>query len=67
MRRLRTWLRASIGSDRLSELALMHIHYGHSVDYDGVVDIFLKLRPNSFKFILVLYLKFESDNTSLSK
>ena len=30
MHRLRTWLRASVTSERLSALALMNIHYGHS-------------------------------------
>ena len=29
MRRLGTWPRACMGSDRLSTLALMHTHYGH--------------------------------------
>ena len=35
IKRLRTWLRACMSSDRLSALALIHIHYGHSVDYDS--------------------------------
>lgn len=43
MRRLRTWLRASMTSGRLSALALINIHYGHPIDYDIVTDIFLKL------------------------
>ena len=32
MRRLRTWLRACMTAERISVLALMHIHYGHDVD-----------------------------------
>ena len=32
-------------SEHLSALALMHIHYGHPVDYDRIIDIFRKLHP----------------------
>jgi len=45
MRRLRTWLRATMGTTRLSALALMNIHYGHTVDYKKVVELFLRLHP----------------------
>ena len=33
LRRLKTYLRSSTGQDRLSGLALMHIHYGMEIDY----------------------------------
>ena len=40
--------------ERLSALALMHIHYGHSVDYDRIIDKFLNLHPRKLdQFILV--------------
>ena len=45
LRRLRLWLRASMGTSRLSSLALMNIHYGHPIDYKNIVDKFLKLHP----------------------
>ena len=45
MRRLRTWLRASMTTERLSALALINIHYGHPIDFDTVIDTFLKLHP----------------------
>ena len=45
LRRLRNWLRSSMGCTRLSSLALMNVHYGHAVNYDKAVDIFLKMRP----------------------
>ena len=32
-------------TERLTSLALMHIHYEHNVDLDEVVDIFSKLHP----------------------
>ena len=38
-RRLRAWLRACMISERLSALALIHIHYGHPVDYNRIIDI----------------------------
>ena len=54
MRRLRTWLRASMTSERLSTLALMNIHYGHQIDYDVVTDMFLKLHPRILDCISLL-------------
>ena len=54
MRRLRTWLRASMTSERLSALALMNIHYGHQIDYDVVTDMFLKLHPGRLDCISLL-------------
>ena len=45
LRRLRNWLRSSMGCTRLSSLALMNVHYGHAVNYDKAVDIFLKMHP----------------------
>jgi hypothetical protein len=45
LRRLHTYLRASMSQQRLTSLALMHIHYGHSIDFDEVVDIFARLHP----------------------
>ena len=42
LRRLNNYMRASMGKDRLSYLALLHIHYDHSVDLDKVVDNFAR-------------------------
>ena len=38
LRRLNNYMRASMGKDRLSYLALLHIHYDLPVDLDKVVD-----------------------------
>jgi hypothetical protein len=35
-----TWMRSSIGQERLGSLALIHIHYDKVVDIDQVVGIF---------------------------
>ena len=45
LRRLRTRLRSSMTTSRLSSLALMNIHYNHHVDYERVVKTFLNLHP----------------------
>ena len=39
LRRLNNCMRASMGKNRLSSLALLHIHYDTPVDLDQVVDI----------------------------
>lgn len=49
LRRLRTWIRSSMGCSRMSSLALMNIHYGHPVCYDKAVDIFLRLHPRKIE------------------
>ena len=42
LRRLNTYMRASMGKERLSSLALLHIHYDQQVDMDLVVDLFAR-------------------------
>ena len=45
LRRLINYMRASVGKKRLSNLALMHIHYDKDIDLDKVVDCFAQLHP----------------------
>ena len=45
LRRLKTWLRSSMETDRLAALALMNTHYGHPVCYNRVADLFFQLYP----------------------
>ena len=45
LRRLHTYLRASMTQERLSALALMHIHYDTEIDIGKVVDIFASKQP----------------------
>ena len=45
LKNLKNFLRCTIGQERLSALALMHIHRSYSVDLDDVFDIF-KLKCN---------------------
>ena len=45
MRRLRTWLRSTMKSDRLSSLAIMNIHRNVEVDYKEAAKLFFTVRP----------------------
>ena len=45
LRRLNNYMRVSMGKNRLSNLALLHIHYDTPVDLDKVVDIYARLHP----------------------
>ena len=43
LRRLHNYMQASMGAERLSSLALLHVHYNTTVDLDEAVDIFSRL------------------------
>lgn len=45
LRRLRTYLRSSMGQDRLSALALLHIYYSLEVNLDEVTSMFQSMYP----------------------
>ena len=45
LRRLHNWCRASMGQERLTSLALTHVHYDTQVSLDRVVDIFVTKHP----------------------
>ena len=55
MRRLRTWLRASMTMERLSALAIMHIHRDRSVDYSEAVKLFMELHPRKIELKNLVY------------
>ena len=40
LKNLKTFLRNNMGQERLSSLALMHIHYSSAIDFDDVIDNF---------------------------
>jgi hypothetical protein len=54
LRRLNTFMRASMKEDRLSSLALIHTHYDMAVDLDQAVDIFSKMHPRRLELGSVL-------------
>jgi hypothetical protein len=55
LRRLKTYLRSTMNNNRLSSLALMHIHCDFSVDLDKVMEKFVsaKTRRTDFGQFLV--------------
>ena len=50
LKRLNTYLRASMGQERMSGLAFMHINYDVEIDTDHVLSIFSK-SPRALEFI----------------
>ena len=55
LRRLHTYMRASMGQSRLSSLALIHIHYDIAVDLDKTVDLFSQMYPRKLELMNLLY------------
>ena len=53
--RLRNFMRTSMTENRLSSLALIHIHYQHVVDLDAVVTLFAELHPRRMQLASVLF------------
>lgn len=49
LKRLNTYLRASMGQERMSGLAFMHINYDVDIDVDRVFDVFTK-KPRALEF-----------------
>ena len=54
LKRLNTFMRASMHEDRLSALALIHTHHDMSADVEEAVDIFAKLHPRRRQLTSVL-------------
>ena len=63
LRRLKTYLRSSMGQERLSGLALMHIQYSMEIDYEEVINIFARKHPR--RMMLADILASESDSQEL--
>ena len=58
LRRLKTYLRSTMGQDRLNGLALMHFHYSINVDVGEILDMFARKHPRRMTLIDV----FNSDS-----
>jgi hAT family C-terminal dimerisation region len=54
LRRLHIFTRTSMAQDRLSSLALIHIHYDTTVDLDEVVRIFYAKKPRRMQLTSIL-------------
>ena len=54
LRRLHNFMRAAMTEDRLTSLALMHIHYDFRININEIVDIFAELHPRRMQLSSVL-------------
>ena len=54
LRRLHTYNRACMGQERLSSLALMHIHYHVKIVLDEVVNLFATKHPRRLELGTIL-------------
>lgn len=52
LRRLKTWLRSTMGEERLTGLALLHIHQDIEVDIESVITRFAKSSQRRIEFVL---------------
>ena len=54
LKRLKTYLRSTMGQDRLNGLALMHFHRDIDIDYDAIIDMFARKHPRRMKLLNIL-------------
>ncbi|KAG5879879.1 hypothetical protein JTB14_037715 [Gonioctena quinquepunctata] len=52
LKRLKSWLRSIISQEKLSGLALLHIHRDISVNVEKVIDRFAKVKERKLEFII---------------
>ncbi|CAG2239250.1 unnamed protein product [Mytilus edulis] len=57
LRRLHHYNRASMTGDRLSALALIHIHYGFNHSYEKIINSFSKLHPRNMELENIIFQK----------
>ena len=54
LRRLNNFMRASMGKERLSALAMIHIHYDMVIDREEAVNIFARLHARMLELKTLL-------------
>ena len=54
LKRLKTYLRSTMGQARLNGLALMYFNYGMSIDYEAVLSAFARKHPRRMTMLDVL-------------
>lgn len=52
LRRLKTWLRSTMNQNRLTGLALLHIHRSRKVDSNDILNVFAKTKNRRINLIL---------------
>ena len=58
LRRLHSYVRASMGQERLSSLGLIHIHYDKIINLDDVVDTFAAMHPRRMRSLMCAFTNF---------
>ena len=51
LRRLKTYLRSTMGQTRLNGLALLHFHYPMEIDYEEVISVFARKHSRKMELI----------------
>lgn len=54
LRRLKSYMRTTMGQERLNGLALLHVHYTRAINIDQVVDIFAREHPHRMALLDIL-------------
>ena len=54
LKRFKTYLRSTMGGERLNGLALMHFNYGMELDYDAIICAFARKHPRRMSLLNVL-------------
>ena len=54
LRRLHHYTTTTMGEERLTNLALLHIHYDAKIDLEEVVDLFVKKHPRRMELDSIL-------------
>lgn len=52
LRRIKTWLRSTMGQERLTGLALMHVHHQIELDPDRIIDKYANKNKHRLEFVL---------------
>ena len=55
LRRLKTWLRTTMDTDRLGALALMNVHYSHDISYSRASELFFQLHPRRMEMANLIF------------
>lgn len=51
MRRIKTYLRSTMGEERFSSLALLHVHRDKNIDVESIVHTFTRQKPRRLALI----------------
>lgn len=54
LKRLKTYIRSTMGQERLNGLAMMHFHYEIDIDHDAVLDMFARRHSRRMTLLNVL-------------